>query len=224
MKKYILTTLLGLLFLGGSSAKSNITWNKGILQLTNGSQLRGELNYNWKAEIIQVKQPNGTIKAYSAPQIQQFTYYDNDANLLRRFVSVDLPVQSAMVRTFILEAIAEGPMMVYRRLRRMREVIKFSKPTGYSSDNELLKDYDNFQYIVALKSDSFVQLDDFNLAIWPQLEQEFGSELRQYIRAHGLDTSSTVSKLILISHYNSLRQHADEPEQNQSVTTIGIGR
>lgn len=221
MKNWLLATLIGLTCLGEAIAKDDMYWNSGILLLTNGVKLTGSLNYNWKAEIIQLKRTEGTIKAFSASQVRSFTYFDNKANLLRRFVSVDFPVRSSLVRTIFLEELAEGPMMVYRRLRHMREPIKLIKPAMYGHDTELLKDYDNFQYLVLTHEDSFVQLDNFNLAIWPQLEQEFGDELRQYIRVHGLDTSNTVSKLILIAHYNALKQQATKDGISQAVTTAG---
>ena len=221
MKNWLLATLIGLAFLQESMAKDAIAWSSGTLLLTNGIEFMGGLNYNWKAEIIQLKRPDGTIKAFSASQVQSFTYFDNRANLLRRFVSVDFPVQASLVRTVILEELAEGPMMIYRRLRHMREPIKLSKPAMYGYDTELLKDYDNFQYMVFIQEDSFVPLENFNLAIWPHLEEEFGDKLRQYIRLHGLDTTNTVSKLMLIAQYNALKQQATKANTSQVVTTAG---
>ncbi|GAB3540533.1 hypothetical protein [Spirosoma fluminis] len=217
MKKYVWITLIWLCSAGSSLlAKNPGTWSQGELILMNGARLEGELNYNWKAEIVQIRQ-NNTLKAYSALQVQEFKFFDNNQNTIRKFVAVDFPVKVALRRPLFLEEFVAGPLMVYRRLRHIREPIKLTNPSMFGNDEELVKDIDNFIYFVYAGED-MVKLDDFNRFTWPRMQEEFEAELNQY----ATDLNSTTAQLMLINKYNYLKSEtAAQPVVNSEVLSVG---
>ncbi|GAA4468921.1 hypothetical protein GCM10023189_55080 [Nibrella saemangeumensis] len=203
----------------GKTAASPGNWNTGKLVLRNGTVVTGEINYNWKAEIVQLRMPSGTVKAYSAFQVDHFIYFDNGQNTLRKFVSIDYPVRRTLTRQLILEEFTSGPYMVYRRLRHGREPIKVAQPVLYADDSELVKDYDSFNYYV-YTNNTFTNLDYFDRELWPQMEQEFGDELKQFIQTRQINISSTVARLMIISHYNYLKDNMPQAEESPASTSV----
>ncbi|MFD2569878.1 hypothetical protein ACFSUS_04485 [Spirosoma soli] len=218
MNKWLWITAVWLSFAGSNAVAENPgMWNRGELLLENGIQLTGELNYNWKAEIVQYRQGN-TIKAYSAYQVRTFVYFDTLQSTLRKFVSVDYPVKPALSRPLFLEEFVVGPLMVYRRLRHMHEPIKVLTPASFGTDEELVKDIDNFTYLV-LAGDDFIDLSDFSRALWPRMQDEFNNELQKYIARLQLEPTSTLARLLLINQYNYLKMNTSPENQSASHTT-----
>ncbi len=194
-----------------TAAPHNPTWNTGQILLNNGTEIQGEISYNWKAEIVQLRQ-NGTIKAYSAHQINRFAYFDDANNALRHFSAVDYPVRKNFKRPVFLEEFTVGTFTVYRRLRHMHGLIPLAKPANYGKEGIQIEDYDNFSYYV-YDGNTFVNMDKFNRDLWPQMNQEFGPELKRYAEIRQLDTSNTAARLMLINQYNYLKAETQVAKQ-----------
>ncbi len=204
MKKCTLLIILWLSFMGGNLLAGNPTiWNRGELFLANGVVLEGELNYNWKAEIVQL-QHDHVIKAYSAHQVNEFIYLDNQLNTLRKFVTADYPVDESLSRSTFLEEFVSGSLTVYRRLRHSCELIKVSKPAMYGIDEELVKDVNNFDYFVLMEN-RVVDLNNFARDLWPHIRNEFNEELKQFASKMQMNLTSTLARLLLINQYNYLK-------------------
>ena len=219
MKSILLCLLTwSLSFAGAFGADAD--WNTGYVTMPDGRKIDGQLNYNWKAEVLQVKLADGTLKAFSAARLYSFTYYDNALNLLRKFVSVALPGNDDVQRTIIMEECTVGKMSVYRRLRHTHELIKAVRPSMFSQDKELVKDYDNFTYVV-IENDQAFDLTYFSTDIWPRMTQQFDLQLTEYIRNRQLDISTTVARLVLINQFNYLTIRAQEEEIGH-LNAIGI--
>jgi len=186
-------------------AKAEENWNRGQLVLANQTVLEGDLNYNWKAEVVRLKQADGRIRAFSAQQIRSFRFYDYRNRLLRRFASLDFTVRRNMPRKMILEEFVQGKYPVYRRLRHQREPIRIARPIEYSNDTELLKDDNSFTYFV-LADGEFQSLDAFQRTMMPQMMSEYGDDLRNYLRTHQLDPRNTTTRLMLLVRYNALEE------------------
>ena len=190
-------------------------WSIGHVTLRSGQVLRGELSYNWKAEVLQVRMPDGIMKALSANRIDSFTYFDSEQNALRKFSSVELSTSPDAFRPVMLEECAVGRYTVYRRLRHAKELIKITRPSLYNTDAELLKDYDNFVYFVVDANGTVTDLQQFESTVWPQMLTDYHAQLTECLRLRQLDLSSTVGRLILINQYNYLHEqsptHANRP-------------
>jgi hypothetical protein len=211
MKKEVWMMIVWLNAVGGSLWANNSTqWNQGQLVLQNGIELEGELNFNWVAQVVQYRH-GATIKAYAANQIQTFTYYDNQQDLIRKFVMLDCPVKYGLRRPRIVEEVFLGSLPVYRELYVSHGLIKVISLTGYNTDKELVKDTNNFTYLVYFGGE-LIPLLQFYRRIWPRVKVAFKKELTQYALLSRVDLAGTVGQLKLIHKYNCLT------EQNRSVS------
>ncbi|ARK11297.1 hypothetical protein [Fibrivirga algicola] len=189
-------------------------WNNGYVILADGRKLEGQVNYNWKAEVVQVKMPNGLVRAFSAGHAATFVYYDTTQQLLRFFSSVNLPDSRQVLKPIFMEEVTTGSLSVYRRLRHTREFIKLLRPSIYGDDTELIKEIDNFTYLVINTEGDVVDLNAFNQTLWPAMIA-YQNELSQYIRSREMDASSTLSRLLIINQYNYLLA-----QKTQAVQTV----
>ncbi|RYF77562.1 MAG: hypothetical protein EOO39_03615, partial [Cytophagaceae bacterium] len=192
----LITVTVSIELLAGSP-----TWNAGYVILADGRKIEGQLSYNWKVEVIQVRLSNGLMKAYSAGNTESFAFYDANLQLLRRFSSVEVPKQEQSGRPIFLEEVTIGSLTVYRRLRHAREFIKITRPSIYSDDTELLKDIDNFNYLVVNQEGQFFDMAMFAADLWP-LMATHQEQLSSYIRSREIDTSTTLARLLIINQYN----------------------
>lgn len=190
-------------------------WNNGHVLLSNGQRINGQLSYNWKAEVLRVRTTDGILKAYSAQKVDSFVYFDATQNVLRRFDAVDLPASSEMSRTVFLEECTLGHFTVYRRLRHPKELIKITRPLSFQDDTELLKDIDNFSYVVIDADGDITDLQNFDSTVWPRMLDDYRPQLTEYMHQRQLDPSQTAARLMLINQYNYLREyrpsHANKP-------------
>ncbi len=200
--------------LAPTRTKAQDNWNQGRLVLQNNQVLEGAINYNWKAEVVQVRQ-GGRTRAFSAQQVAAFDFYDMQNNMLRHFVTLEYPVQATRMRPVLVEKVAEGPFAIYRRLRTARDLFRVNRPQQYGSDTGLLQDDDNFDYVVQTPG-GFVKMDQFQQDVLPTLMAgKMGSQIRQYIRSHQLDTNSTTTRLMLLVRYNALMEDTALQEEQQ---------
>ncbi|MBO0930615.1 hypothetical protein [Fibrella aquatilis] len=220
MKNSLLILLIWSLSVSGTLAH-NDTWNTGHATLPDGQRVEGQLNYNWKAEVLQVKLADGTVRAFSAGRISSFTYFDNEQDLLRKFCSIGFAGPDDTQRFVFMEECTTGKLSVYRRLRHSHELIKIARPSMFGTDREMTKDYDNFDYIV-LDDNQVTDLQQFGTHLWPQMHDEFSKPLTEYMKVRQLDITSTVAKLMLINQYNYLKIKAERDvvaDQEQAVPT-----
>jgi hypothetical protein len=208
MKIAIFSLLIWSLSLTNVSGSDN-NWNTGYVIMPDGRRIEGQLNYNWKAEVLQVKLSDGTLRAYSAGRINSFMFFDDAQNILRKFSTIAFAGSDDKRRFAFMEECTTGKLTVYRRLRHSHEFIKIGRPSMFGSDKELIKDYDNFTYLV-LDDNQVTDLDRFGTDLWPQMREELGKPLTEYVKTRQLDMSSTVVKLILINQYNYLKIKAEE--------------
>lgn len=203
MKKVMWVLVVGLLAIGGSvQANDSTLWHPGELVLNNGIEVSGELNFNWKAEVVQCRQ--GTIiKAYSANQVYTFRYYDDQQSVIRRFVTIDYLGKAGRRHPRILEEVVSGSLRVYRELRFVPEFVKVVSLKNYGMDDGLVNDIDNFSYLV-MADEEMVPLPVFYRTRWPRLQAAFEVDLKRYARNSQADTAHTLGQLRLISLYNSL--------------------
>ncbi len=182
---------------------STPVWNKGYVTLPDGRRLEGELNYNWKAEVVQLRLSDGLVKAYSAGYVDSFIYYDKIQQIIRTFSSVDLPGLEQGFRPVFMEEVTTGPLTIYRRLRHTHEFIKITRPSMYNDDSELVKDIDNFVYLVVDVDGQAFDLTSFSKDLWPRMST-YQEQLTQYLKVREMDMSNTLARILLINQYNYL--------------------
>jgi hypothetical protein len=208
MKKLITGILLGLLLVKTSIAQvqPELDWCVGQLKLIDGTQLDGQINYNWKAEIVQFQQ-DGRIRAYSAQQVSGFSFFNPNDNTLRHFRVVAFPVRPSLIRPLFMEEIIRGELTVYRRLHHGRELFKTARPTGFNASHSCFNDPDRFDYYVVkpnAEPTAFTSVNDFFSHRWSGMNAAFEQELRRFTQALQLNTTKIQTRLMLIARYNAL--------------------
>lgn len=197
----------------GSSvvARNSETWHQGELVLVDGTELKGDISYNWKAEIVQYREGN-RIKAYSAYQVRAFSYFDEHQHIPRNFFTFNYAGKpGGRLRPLFLEEVVIGPLPVYRELRSAREPVKLRNLSTFSSDEELVRDIENFTYLVFLNGE-LINLNMFYRTVWPKLKEVYGAELRRYAMRIRSGITNTLVQLMLINQYNYLsRQQLVDP-------------
>jgi len=222
MKKWLVAVgLVAGLAAKPNDSKAQTTWNHGQLVLNNSTILEGELNYNWVADVLQLKQSE-TTRAYSAQMIEAFTFFDRQSSVLRRFVRVDYPVKPTQTRPTVVEEIATGPCRIYRRLHKHRDLIRLGVPGLLVNETTNAKDVDDFDYII-YTNNGFMLFDQFRRELMPQMLAEFKPQLTEYLRTHQLDPNTTTTQLMLLIRYNNLKEDQDKTAPMARREAIGAG-
>jgi len=212
MKRNLCLVIVWLTALGSSVvARNSETWNQGELVLVDGTDLKGDISYNWKAEIVQYREGN-RIKAYSAYQVRAFSYFDEHQHIPRNFFTFNYADKTdGRQRPIFLEEVVIGPLPVYRELRSAREPVKLKDLSTFSSDEELVKNLENFTYLVFMNGE-LINLNLFYRTIWPKLKEVYEAELRRYAMRIRSGITHTLVQLMLINQYNYLsRQQLVDP-------------
>lgn len=219
MKRTLCLVIVWLAALGSSViARNSETWNQGELVLMNGTELKGNVSYNWKAEIVQYREGN-KIKAYSASQVRAFNYFDEHQHLLRKFFTFNYANKAGgLQRPLFLEEVVMGSLPVYRELRSAREPVKLRDLSTFNSDEELVKDLENFTYLVFMDGE-LINLNMFYQTIWPKLKESYGAELRRYAMRIHSGITNTLVQLMLINQYNYLAQQ--QPAKQDGDLPVG---
>jgi hypothetical protein len=221
MKKEVWIIIVCLSAVESSLWANNATqWNRGGLVFRNGVEWEGELNFNWIAQVVQCRQ-GGTIKAYAANQIQSFTYYDNQQDIIRKFVSLDCSTKHGRQRPRIVEEVFLGCLPVYRELYLSHGLIKVVNLTGYNPTNERVKDTNNFTYMVYFGG-KLLPLLQFYRQIWPNIKRPFHKELTQYALRSNTDLARTAGQLQLIHKYNSIIERNRLTLSEQNTLSTGL--
>lgn len=213
-KEILLLVMIGLISHTWSAYA--ISWNPGKLMLRNGVELQGELNFNWKADIVQYRQED-KVKAYSIDQVSNFMYFDNQLNNLRKFVAINDCYLLQHGRPQFLEEIASGTLMVYRSLRITHTP---SNAANFDMDGKLMKSTNAFVYVVHTGNE-WLGLNEFYNQRWPQLMSLYKDDLKYYIKSPRNEVSRLVNRMVLICKYNALiaKKLTQEPSSSSYFTT-----
>ncbi|WP_128546355.1 hypothetical protein [Larkinella soli] len=193
---------------GQAGAPPYLKWNSGLISLTDGRQLEGEVNYNWKAEVVLYHCPDGRVQSFTADQVSQFRFFDENRGGHRRFLALSGPGVAGTGRKLFMEEVVSGAMPVYRRLRHQWYLFKLNTLNQYGDDTSLSRNTDNFRYYVMLNN-TFTDLNDFERAIWPWMVKEFKTDLKRYRATTESRMSGTFARLQVIMRYNFLEQRGD---------------
>jgi hypothetical protein len=199
---------------------SNVAWKKGQLTTWNNGVEEGELSYNWSAETVLLRQPDGHIHAYSAQQVRQFGWFDYDYHKYRTFMSL-ANTNKPMTMSFY-EICMDGQLTVIRHLRRSHGLLKraFNHPNDYSDNQRFNQNTDQFDYYV-YDEGKFRRFDRFYLDIYEPLLMNHNEEIKKYIRVHNIDERTLMGRLVMIHQYNFLAQQDQKTASIRSEASKG---
>jgi hypothetical protein len=194
------------------------TWHTGELALFDNVTLKGDLSYNWSAEMVLLRQPNGHIRTYSAYQVRQFEWFDFAQSKQRKFVSLSRELADKRPNQTFYEICMNGSLPVIRRLKRPHGLFKraFNHPNHYNDTQQLAQNMDYFEYFV-YDDGQFLALDRFYTDIYEPRLASYDRELQTYMRNHNINERSLLGRIVLISQYNFLEQENQKTASNRST-------
>ena len=220
--KLLRNASLVVLFVGTQLATSlagdfPVNWHKGRLVLATGELLINELAYNWSAEMVQIRRPDGRIRTLSAGQVRSFSWFDADQNKVREFVSLSFSSRKKRKHPSFFEIVMDGPLVVVRRLQQHKGLFKsaIGHPAHYFDDTSINQDATNFTYFV-YDEGQFRNVDRFQVDIYLPYLKAYEKPLRHYAQTHNINERTTLGRLVLISQYNTLVR---EDQKTASVRT-----
>jgi hypothetical protein len=213
-------SLIVLFFVNTTQAAAPATvWYAGQLVLWDKMPLEGELSYNWSAEMVSLRQPDGRVRTFSAHQVSEFGWFDFSLQKYRTFVSLAKPVEKGRTDQGFFEICLDGPLTVVRQLRQRRGFLKtlFSHPT-YTNDKPALAKSDEFFSYFVYDAGQLLKLDRYYIDIYEPLMMNYNREIRQYVLKHNINDRSLPGRLVLINHYNWLVQHDTKAASAKGVS------
>lgn len=206
--KLTLATLIVLFFVFSVQARDpEPVWRSGNLVLWNNTILEGDVSYNWAAELVSFRQPDGRIHTFSANQVSQFGWFDYTQSKQRNFVSLVKPADKERNSQVFFEVCMDGSLAVVRRFRRPHGLLKrvFSHPAHSTDRPTLAQNTELFDYYV-YDAGRLLELERFYTDIYLPLMTAYDEQLHHFVAKHNINDRFLLGRLVVISHYNWLVQ------------------
>ena len=185
MKILLFLTLIGLGFI--ANASEGLTWNEGVLVLTDGRVKQGAVAFQ-VSEIVLFR-VNGEVTVYTANKIHSFRYFDAKANINRKFIS--LSSENIRVNT-IYEVVVVGKVSVLRKF-------KTNNINGQRNS-----DKDDFDYFVRCQNYTY-NLSQFRNKVYPNLISTAG-ELMSQIKEKHLNPNLDADAIQIVELFNKITE------------------
>ncbi len=196
--KYLYVFILLLSSFAAKAANDDGLWCNGRIELDNGELLEGEINYDLKFEVIQIR-TNGMLRAFTAENVVHFSLFDPVKYRQRDYVSLEYEVSEAYKRKTFFEVVADGNLTVLRKSRYVRR-------PRITEDNRAPHIYLNnvcrHSYFV-VKDQKWTEIDNFKTTVLSWMD-DFEQEIDQYISQHRLKLKNLTDRMRVVSVYNQL--------------------
>lgn len=197
--KSVLTVLILLVFSFTTKAYMNYgSWCNGQITLENGEVIEGEINYDLKFEVIQIRD-NGIVRAFTAEGVAYFTMFDHIKSRPRNFISLEHQVGFGYERKTFFEIVAEGNITVLRKskyIRRPRITENYRAPHIYL--NVVCK-----HSYFALRGKEWVEIINFEAQVLPWMN-DFEQEVGHYVKKGRLKLKDVHEQMQVVTLYNQL--------------------
>lgn len=197
--KGVLTILVLLVFSFTTKAHQNYgLWCNGQVTLENGEVIEGEINYDLKFEVIQIRD-NGIVRAFTAEGVSYFTMFDPIHYQQRDYVSLEHQLDFGYKRKAFFEIVAEGQITILRNskyIRRPRITEDYRAPHIY------LNAVCRHSYF-ALRGEEWVEIRDFEAQVLPWMN-DFDQEIDHYIETTKLKLKYVQAQMRVVNLYNQL--------------------
>lgn len=173
-------------------------WCNGRLTLEDGEVIEGEINYDLKFEVVQIRD-NGITRAFTAQSVLQFTLFDPIKFRQRDFIAIEHQLTSGYERKAFFEVLANGQITVLRKskyIRRPRITEDYRAPHIYM--NAVCK-----HSYFAVKSKELVEIKNFEEQVLPWMAR-FEQEINHYIEESRLKLKEAHEQVRVVNLYNQL--------------------
>lgn len=165
-------------------------WYSGSLVLATQEVLLGEISTQLVDDLILFKK-DASIYVYPAHRVQAVYFYDADANVNRKYVSVR--DDHALLNVYHLyEIVVYGNVCVLRKQKKVT-ALQQAQPS----------DRFDFDYYITL-NDHLISLLHFRNKIYPALLRTSAGQVDRFINEHKLDPNLPDHAIRIIDFYNKV--------------------
>jgi hypothetical protein len=186
VKRYLFFCLL--LLNAVSLFAREIVWHEGSVVLKTKEVLVGEVSIEPAYDLI-LHRVEGRVEVYPAHKIQSLHFYDEEANINRKFIS--LKQEGVFNHHQLYEVVLWGAVNVYRKQKAW---------TGNSPS-----DADGFNYYVSYR-DHLNDIHKFRDRVYPYLLESAGSLLSVFMDENNLNPNLSASAITIAQFYNILKK------------------
>jgi hypothetical protein len=165
-------------------------WNRGKIVLQDGTSYSGELKYDLKQNVAMIKQ-KGTIKAFSAHQVDYFRFMDIKRKTLRRFYTMPYENQRGIERLMFFELVFQDGFVLFNRERtvRKRQAMLSELPFMSNGTNRNNERVTVFSYFIFMPDGQFkpLQAEQQDLIDKLALSKEERKDMRDFIHDHDIN-------------------------------------
>jgi len=165
-----------------------LEWREGVVVLHGGRVINGLIHHPKGFNLIFLKTDEDKIVLTSG-KVQLFRYYDPDANINRKFVSL----KGSKWGFEFYEVVVNGEVSVLRELKRY-------------ADKTHPDEIDSYDYFTCMNG-TLEPMMHFRNRVFPRLLEERPLEIRAYMHKERLDPNEMKSALLIIMEFNRIRQN-----------------
>lgn len=185
MKRVILIFIFSFTLCKLSAGADELTWYEGSVVLETREVLVGEISLEVMYDLILFRS-NNQITLYRSHRIQSLQFFDAEANINRKFISV-WETNGIIRQCHFFESVVKGEVGV---LRREKVLIK---PTSER----------DFNYYVQ-HNDEMFSLYAFRNKVYPSMVVKGGSRLSAFVLDNNLDPNKSANAIEIVIYYNKL--------------------
>jgi hypothetical protein len=164
-----------------------IEWHKGAVVLNNLEVYSGEISVQPIHDLILFR-TGETITVYPAHRIKSFNFYDDEANINRKFIS--LKENHVARRAYHLyEVVLRGELMILRKQKKER------------STQQTNHDKFDFDYFIN-DHENLVSLMYFRSTLYPTILKIYRQEILSFIHQNNLNPNQPGHAIQIIEFYN----------------------
>lgn len=207
MKKLtiLLLALLLIPFHGMAQDFSANVWHSGIIDLTSGESVTGQLKYNLKDEQVLLV-VNNQVRAYPVNKVESFQIKDALSDQARIFFSIPHTLNNNYNRNHFFELLSEGQMSLLSRQEIVMRKVRYDVTNGYL--------YSNRNYPVPHEEENyFLMNSEGEIAACGNTNKDvieffskYEKEIKAFIRSNKLDVSFRYDMVHVVEYYNSLQE------------------
>jgi len=176
-----------LLFNFYNAQSQSLKWHDGSVVLSSNHVVRGKISIEPFLDVILVED-NNTRTVYAAHKVSSLYFYDEAANINRRFISIQ-EQNSHHTNYQFFEVVVYGEVSVLRRQKvkalRPSDALDFVYYTRYNEDVVLLR--------------------KFGKKVFPRLQAASDSRLDDFIADNHLKAHTDPNSIRIVEYYNHLR-------------------
>ncbi len=163
-------------------------WHEGSVVLKTKEVLVGEISIEPNYDLI-LHRVKGKVEVYPAHKIHSLYFYDEEANINRKFIS--LKEAGLFNHHQLLEIVLRGEISIYRKQKAC---------TGNSPS-----DANDFCYYT-YHHEQLIDLLKFRSQVYPQLIGSSGNRISIFINKNKLNPNSSADAIKIIEFYNRLEK------------------